>query len=185
MCSYYELVKNHFAFLQKYGYTYSRGSDENSVSFAGENNRIDIIFSTVGYELTCQFADDAQNTFILQDVLDFMEIKEVKGSYQIPRKEEIETGIIYLANATKNLFKKFDISDAENFQKIVEYRFSIHTQLLEDYYCKIDVQRAEKYWKNGEFSKSQELYEKHINNLSKVQKKKLEYIRKNHKGKCI
>lgn len=44
MCHYYELVKNHFAFLQKYGYTYSRGSDENSVSFVGKNNRIDIIF---------------------------------------------------------------------------------------------------------------------------------------------
>lgn len=180
MCQYYELVRNHFTFLQRYEYTCSQESDENSVSFVGENNRIDIIFSTVGYELTCQFVDDAQNTFTLQDALDYTEIKEFKGLYQIPRKEKIETGVIYLANVTKNLFSKIDISNAENFQKIAQYRINMHKQLLEDYYCKIDIQRAEKYWENGEYSKSQELYEKHINSLSKVQIKKLEYIRKNN-----
>ena len=42
-----------------------------------------------------------------------------------------------------------------------------------------DIKRAEESWKNGEYSKAQELYEKHISSLSKAQIKKLEYIRKN------
>ena len=52
----------------------------------------------------------------------------------------------------------------------------MHKELLEDYYCKIDIKRAEEFWKNGEYSKTQELYEKHICSLSKAQIKKLEYI---------
>ena len=50
----------------------------------------------------------------------------------------------------------------------------MHKELLEDYYCKIDIKRAEEFWKNGEYSKTQALYEKHIGSLSKAQIKKLE-----------
>ena len=179
MSQFYEFVRNHFAFLQRYGYTCSQENHENSVSIVGKNNRIDIIFSIVGYELTCEFVDDAKNTFTLQDALGYVEIKEFNGLYQIPRGEEIEKGIIYLADAIKSLFDKIDISNAVNFQKIAQYKLDMHKELLEDYYCKIDIKRAEESWKNGEYSKAQELYEKHISSLSKAQIKKLEYIRKN------
>lgn len=175
----YEFTKNHFAFLQKYGYSCSQADDKNCVNLVGKNNRIDINFSVVGYELTCQFSVDARNNFTLQDALGYMDIKEFKGLYQIPRKEELEKGIIYLADAVKMLFNKIDISDTGNFQKIVQYRLDMHKELLEDYYYKIDIKRAEAYWRNREYSKAQELYEKHISRLSEAQTKKLEYIRKN------
>ena len=85
--------------MQTYGYICTQVDKENSVSLVGKNNRIDIIFSAVGYELTCQFIDNDKNTFTLQDALRYVDIKEFNGLYQIPRKEEIEKGIIYLADA--------------------------------------------------------------------------------------
>ncbi len=180
MSQLYEFTQNYFAFLQRYGYIIcSQTDDENHVSLIGKNNRIDIYFSAVGYELECQFTDDAKNTFTLQDALGYVNIKEVKGLYQISGKEKIEKGIIYLADAVKRLFDKMDISDTLNFQKIAQYTLDMHKELLEDYYCKNDIKKAEEFWKNGEYSKAQELYEKHISSLSKVQIKKLEYIRKN------
>ncbi len=179
MSQLYEFTEKHFAFLQRYGYMCLQADDKNCVNLVGKNNRIDINFSVVGYELTGQFTDDARNTFTLQDALGYVNIKEFKGLYQIPRKEELEKGIIYLADAVKMLFSKIDISDTGNFQKIVQYRFDMHKELLEDYYYKIDIKRAEEYWRNREYSKAQELYEKHISRLSEAQTKKLEYIRKN------
>lgn len=179
MSQLYEFSKNYFVFLQRYGYICSQADYESSVSFVGKNNRMDINFSVVGYELTCQFIDEANNTFTLQDALGYVDIKEFKGLYQIPGKEDIEKGIIYLANAVKRLFDKIDISDTLKFQKIVQYRLDMNNELLEGYYCKIDIKRAEEHWKNGEYSKAQELYEKHISSLSKAQIKKLEYIRTN------
>lgn len=179
MSQLYEFTKNHFAFLQKYGYICSQAGDENNVSFVGKNNRIDINFSVVGYELTCQFTDDVKNTFTLQDALEYVDIKDFKGLYQVPRKEEIEKGVIYLADAMKSLFGKIDVSDIANFPKIAQYRLDMHKELLEDYYSKIDIKKAEEYWKNRKYSKAQELYQKHISRLSEAQTKKLEYIRKN------
>ena len=84
-----------------------------------------------------------------------------------------------MAEAAKILFNKINISDAANFQRIYQYRLDMHKELLEDYYFKIDIKKAEECWKNGEYAKAQELFEKHINSLSKAQIKKLEYIRKN------
>lgn len=181
MSQLYEFTRTHFAFLQKYGYICSQADDENSVSFVGKNNRIDINFSVVGYELTCQFTDNVKNTFTLQDALGYVDIKEFKGAYQMPGKGEIEQGVIYLADVVKSLFGKIDISDIGNFQKIAQYRLDMHKVLLEDYYCKIDIKRAEEYWKNRKYSKAQELYQKHISRLSEAQTKKLEYIKKKYK----
>ena len=175
MSELYELTKNYFVFLQRYGYLCSYRDDEKSVSLVGKNNRIDIDFSIVGYELTCQFIDDDKDTFSLQDALDYMDIKDVKGIYQLSRKEEIEKGIIYLANVIKRLFDRIDVSDKLNFRKIAQYRLDIHKELLESYYFKMDIKKAEEWWRKGEYSKAQELYEKHINSLSKAQIKKLEY----------
>lgn len=55
----------------------------------------------------------------------------------------------------------------------------MHKELLEDNYFKTDIKKAEECWKNGEYTKAQKLFEKHINSLSKAQIKKLEYIKKN------
>jgi len=69
----------------------------------------------------------------------------------------------------ENLFEKINISDARNFQKVTQYRINMRKQLLETYHRKNDIKRAEEYWKNKEYFKAQELYEKHVNSLSNVQ----------------
>lgn len=186
MSQFNEFVREYFSFLQQYGYICSEENSENIVSLVGKNNRIDIIFSAVGYELTCQFSDSGKNTFTLQDGLGYVNIKELKGLYQIASIKEIEKGIAYLADTVKILFDKINISDTTNFQKIYQYRLDMHMELLEDYYLKTDIKKAEECWKSGEYDKAQELFEKHINSLSKTQVKKLEYIKKMHKktGVC-
>lgn len=174
-----KLIETHFNFLEHYGYICTQEYSEENVRFIGESNQIDITFSTVGYELTCQFADVDKNTFSLQDGLDYVKIKEFKGVYQVPRKEEIERGIIYLADALNCFFEKICVLDTANFQKIYQYRLDMQKKLLKDYYFKIDMNKAEEYWRNGEYSKAKELYENHEGGLSKLQTKRLEYIRKN------
>lgn len=144
----------------------------------GKNNYIEISFSVIGYELSCEFVDNLKNAFTLQDALGYVDIKEFKGVYQLPRKEKVEKGI-YLADAVKYLFNKIDVSDILNFNKIFKFKLDTHKKLLEDYYFETDLKSAEKYLKEGEYIKARELYEKHINSLSKVQMKQLEYIRKN------
>lgn len=174
-----EFVREHFSFLQQYGYICSEEYSENTVSFVGKNNKIDIIFSAVEYELTCQFVDNNKNTFMLQDGLGYLNIKDFKGLYQISSTKEIKKGIAYLADAVQMLFDKINISDISSFERIYQYRLDMHKELLEDYYLKTDIKKAEECWKNREYAKAQELFEKHINSLSKAQIKKLEYIKKN------
>lgn len=178
MSQFNEFVREHFSFLQQYGYICSEKNSEDIVSLVGKDNRIDIIFSTVEYELTCQFVDGSNNSFALQDGLGYVNIKGLKGSYQIASIKDIEEGIAYLADTVKILFDKINISDIMNFQRIYQYRLEMHKERLEDYYFKTDIKRAEECWQNGEYAKAQELFEKHINSLSKAQIKKLEYIKK-------
>ena len=174
-----EYVRNYFNFLQDYGYIDLCENLENNISFVGKNNRLDISFSVIGYELTCQFVDNDKNTFTLQDGLEYVKVKEIKGSYQIAHKEEIEKGIAYLAEAVKTLFFEINIADDANFKKIFQYRLDMNKELLEEYYFKTDIKKAEEYWKNREYAKAQKLFEKHIGILSKAQLRKLEYIREN------
>ena len=90
-----ECVKTHFYFLNEFGYTISEESSTDIISFIGKNNQIDVIFSTVGYELTCQFASGDNQIFSLQDGLEYESIEGFKGLYQIANKDDIEKGIIY------------------------------------------------------------------------------------------
>lgn len=179
MSQFREFVKIHFSFLQQYGYICSEENSENVISLVGKNNRLDVMFLIVEYELTCQFVDGDKKNFSLQDGLGYENIKEYKGLYQVASKEEIEKGISYLAGAVKTLFEKIDISDDWNFQKIYQFKIDMHKELLENYYIEIDIKKAEDYWEKKEYAKAQPLFEKHISQLSKTQLKKLEYIKNN------
>ena len=172
-----ECVKRHFIFLNQYGYSISKANTADIISFMGKNNQIDVVFSAIGYELTCQFVDSDNHIFLLQDGLQYESIEEFKGLYQMASKDEIEKGVIYLAEAVKLLFQRIDVSDSLNFQKIYQFRVEMRKKLLEKYYLETDLKKAEEYWKNKEYDKAKELYEKNIEKLSKLQLKKLEYIR--------
>lgn len=179
MSQFKEYARIYFDYLDQYGYIISEKSSVDIVSFVGKSNRIDITFSTVGYELTCHFVNNDNKSFSLQDALEYGSIRKFKGLYQIAVEEEVELGISYLAEAVRILFEKIDVSDSLNFQKIYQFRIDTHKSLLEKYYMEIDLKKAEDYWNKKKYIKAKELFEKHINCLSKVQLKKLEYIKKN------
>lgn len=173
-----ELINERFVFLQSYGYKYMDENLKNSISFVGKNNSIELFFSLMDYEIICQITDAEDKSVTLQDVLEYLKIKEFKGIYQVSKKEEIEKGFYYLAEVLKYIFDKFDISETANFQILYQFRVDRQKKQLEDYYLSIEVDCADNYWRMGEYLKAQDLYEKHINNLSRTQLKKLEYIRK-------
>ncbi len=170
-----ECAEKHFDFLKQFGYVILDDNDIDVISFRGKDNRIDITFSSVSYELTCNFVDE-NKSFSLQDGLTFLAIEDYRGFYQLANKEEFEKGICYLAKAVENLFERIDISDSLNFLKIYQYSIDTHKELLQKYYLENDLKKAEDYWKKKEYAKAKELFEKNIDYLSNSQKKKLEYI---------
>ena len=174
-------AKIHFAFLYKFGYSLREKEDDNAISFVGEKNQIEIIFSTISYEITCHFIDNDGNIFSLQDGLEYKSIQEYKGFYQIPSKGEMEKGIIYLAEAVKILFQKIDISTSFNFQKIYQFSIDTNKELLKKYYVNVELKKAESYWKGKKYTEAKELLEKNIDYLSEAQLKMLEYIIKKKK----
>lgn len=175
MSKFRESVKIYFDFLKQFGYVMTDDNNIDVISFRGKDNRIDITFSSVSYELTCDFVDE-NKSFSLQDGLTFIAIEDYKGFYQMANKEEIEKGICYLAKTVKKLFERIDISDPLNFLKIYQYRIDTHKELLHKYYLENDLKKAEDYWKRKEYAKAKELFEKNIDYLSNSQIKKLEYI---------
>ena len=172
-----ECANKHFGFLNQFGYSVSEGSNADIISFIGKNNQIDVIFSLAEYELTCQFIDGDNQSFSLQEGLEYESIEDFKGLYQIASKDDIEKGIIYLAEAVKRLFERVDVSDPLNFQKIYQFGVETRKKLLEKYYSEIDLKKAEEYWSNKEYDKAKNLFEKNIKGLSESQLKKLEYMR--------
>lgn len=177
MSQFREHVKVYFSFLSQFGYFFSEESDSNAISFVGKNNVIYITFSTISYEVTCEFVDGDNKAFSLQDGLKYEYINKYSGMYQVSNRNELEKGIGYLAEAVKILFEKIDISDPLNFQKIYQFRVDTHKELLQQYYLETDLKKAENYWKKKEYEKAKELFEKNIDHLSNSQLKKLEIIR--------
>lgn len=102
------IVEIHFKFLYQFGYKILEKTPNNVMSFQGKNNRLDVEFSETDYEITCQFIDNENQTFSLQDALSYVFIFEYKGMYQVSSKTEIENGVIYLSKAIKLLFEKIN-----------------------------------------------------------------------------
>lgn len=118
MDSFKQYVRNYFEFLYQFNYRILEESSDNIVSFQGESNRLDVEFSEIGYEITCQFIDEENKNFSLQDAILYMSIGEYKGLYQVSNRTEIKKGVIYLSKVIKILFDKIDVSNHLNFDKI-------------------------------------------------------------------
>lgn len=176
MSQFRDYVINQFCYLEQWGYRVIGGEDANLVSYKGETSSIEITFSTIGYELTCQFIDNANHYFSLQDALEY-ETLDYKGLYQIVSKKDMEKGISYLSCVVRTLLEKINISEPLNFQTIYQFRMDTHEKMLENYYLETDLKKAEIFWKKKEYTKAKELFEKDIEHLSLSQQKKLEYIK--------
>ena len=64
------------------------------------------------------------------------------------------------------------------FRYICKQQVIEQQEKLRQYYLEYDLKRAEQFWKQKEYGRAKELFEKHLNNLSKVEKKKLEYAKR-------
>ena len=152
--------------------------DNNTINYISESNRIEVNFSINDYVVSCTITDN-KDSLSLQDLLDYLNITEYKGNYQISNKLELESGVQYVANVLHKVISVSGEIDRYIFRKIVDYRNSKMHDMLVQYYCDNEIRQAEECWKNGEYLKAKDLFERNYKNLTKSQKKKMEYIIKN------
>lgn len=171
-----ELALNYhcFDFLNRYGYHLIQEDSEPLVTYVGNINRVIIIYSDYSKEIYCQFEDiKTLKSFLLQDVLDYQCISDLKGLYQIPNNEELYKGLLYISNVMEKVYKIEDISNPVSFNKIYDYTVEKRNQALNEYYVKEELRKADSFWDNNNYLEAQKLYIKNIGSLTKVQLKKL------------
>lgn len=173
-----EFCKQSFSFLSEQGYTLTSNSDY-LVNFTKNSTKIEISFDTISYELTCQFENSENKIFTLQDILSYGEFSDLKGMYQLGNKSQLLQGVKYLAGVIKVAIKKYDVTNAGIFNELYEYRLKTRETLLNQYYLETDMKKAERLWKEKKYNETKQLYEKHKDNLSKTQNKRLEYLNNN------
>lgn len=171
-----ELCKNEFTFLEDVGYSFIDANSDSNVGLKNGYCEIQIMFDVVGYELTCQFVSKGDYYFALQDALEYIPIKGLKGMYQIGDKSQMEKGVKYISDAIRRVMECVDINNNEIFNKIHQFRIEKHKELLEKYYLDTDMEKAEQLWNDKQYDKVKILYEKHKQRLTNSQKKKLECI---------
>lgn len=79
-----------------------------------------------------------------------------------------------ILQALKILFSKNNIACPENFRRVYEFKTRLHHQQLHDYYVSEEVKKADDYWKKQEYDKAKKIYEKYFDDLSNVQRMRLQ-----------
>lgn len=173
-----EFCERYFSFLSEQGYTLISNS-EHVVNFRKNTTEIEIGFDTISYELSCQFKNSESEMFTLQDILSYGEFSDLKGMYQLGKKDQLLQGVKYLADAIQVVIDKYDVANTEIFNELYEYRLKTRKILLNQYYLETDMKKAEQLWKEKKYNETRQLYEKHKDNLSKTQNRRLEYLNNN------
>ncbi|MEG0894874.1 MAG: hypothetical protein RR012_06635 [Oscillospiraceae bacterium] len=174
-----EYCKKYFSFLIEQGYKIEDEDDGNLLSYRKGFCKIQILFDSIAYELTCQFIWDDERSFTLQDVLTFSNIKKFNGLYQINDNSQLQKGIIYLTYAIEEVLKSINVANEIEFDKLYNYRLDMRDKLLKQYYIDVDMKKAQQYWDEKRYEDAMILYEKHIDSLTRVQMGKLKYIKNN------
>ncbi len=173
------IIEKHFAFLSAYDNYLFEEDSECCVRCVGTINSILFEFSQYSLEITCRLISNDTNSYaFLQEVLDYWNIEGYRGIYQLSKRQDIEKGLLYLAEVLRMLFEKKKLSNPTVFQELIkdiEYR---RKELLDAYYVKEDLKLADSLLEKEEFEKAITLYRKHFDYLSEVQRKKLEIIEK-------
>lgn len=167
-----------FLFLNEKGYVIASNS-EHEVKFRKNSTEIELSFNVISYELSCQFVENGDRMFTLQDILTYGKFNDLKGTYQLGDKTQLIQGVEYLANVIKIVLKKYDISNAEFFNNLYKYRLETRERLLNEYYFETDMKKAEQFWKDKKYNEAKQIYEKHKKDLSKMQNERLKYLNNN------
>lgn len=173
-----------FDFLKRYGYHLIQEDSENYITYAGNNNRVIIIYSEYSKEIYCQFEDnETVKSFLLQDALEYQCINDLKGLYQISKNEDLYKGLIYISNVIEKVYLAVDISNSATFNKIYDFTVEKRNKALSDYYVKEELRKADSFFDKNDYYEAQRLYMKNMGCLSKVQLQKLKICDINMRAK--
>lgn len=166
---------NHlFEFLTSYGYLPVQSNNDNCIIYEGENNKVIIEYTEYSLELSCQFEDKcSEKSFSLQDFIKYQCIEGCKGIYQLTNINDLNKGLIYIANIIKEMYLRLDISSILNFDSVYDYTLKKRKEALDEYYINLELKKADHYWKQKEFTEACKIYAKHKKQLSKSQNKRL------------
>ena len=172
-------VEKIFNYLRTYdNYSFKEESDC-CVRCVGTYYSIVFEFSQHYLEITCRFVSNDTNSFaFLQEILDCWGVTSYKGIYQLSKRQDLEKGLLYLSEVLKMLFEKKNLSNPTVFRKLIKDIELRRQELLDLYYVREDIKKADLFFDNTEFEKAVILYRKHFNHLSEVQRKKLSIIEK-------
>ena len=171
------MTNQYFEFLSVYGYRFVQDESDTNLIFSGQNNKVIIVFSEYAYEISCQFVDkQTQTGFSLQDALAYQGIDDLKGTYQIPDKNDLLKGLNYIAAVIQRVFSDLDISNLSVFEKVYNYTIEKRNQDLNEYYIKEELKKADTYWREKKYSEAIRLYQKNVEYLSRSQQKKSKYV---------
>ena len=162
--------------LEKMGFCLLR-QGEHSIEYIKDRLIIEIFLDDYSYELSAFFAmKDISDKVYLQDALDYFNITEYRGTYQLSSLEKLPVGLDYMTDVIGKVTSYFVEKYEVVFLDIVTWHKATHKKFLEEYYFNTDMEKAERYWKEKEYGKAKELYEKNGSKLSKLQLKRLKYI---------
>lgn len=168
--------KVYFSFLEEMGYL-KMESTETLVIYKKDIIEVHIILDLIGYEISCQFVNNEQCHFTLQDLLNYRKITKYKGQYQFKESSQISLGLKYIANVTHQMLKEFDISDDE-FINIYKYCINTRDESLSQYYRNLDIKKADEFWHEKKYKEAKLLYEKYNDYLTEIQMSRLDYVNK-------
>lgn len=167
-----------FHYLLEQGFHIKKSNDR-EITYSRNSLDVTIFFDPTSYEIFALFSLPEENVSVsLEELLRYFGIIERKGIYQIPTLDKMEIGVDYISTVVNLMIEKFALNEKIILNDIHNTKEKEHVQLLSNYYLSNDLDMADQLWKNKEYQKSIELYEKHETDLSETQLMKLEYLRK-------
>ena len=147
------------------------------VEYIKERLIVGIGLDDYSYEISAYFAvEGSADRVSLQSALDYFNITEFNGLYQLPSLDKISLGLDYMLEPIKEIVTRLGETYGSVMTDIMIWYEDTRKERLEEYYFETDMEQAEKYWKEKDYDKAKELYLKNKEKLSEIQMKKLDYI---------
>ena len=138
---------------------------------------VGIMLDNYSYEISAYFAiENGSEKMSLQSALEYFNIAEFNGLYQLPSLDKMSLGLDYMLQPIQKIITCLGQSYDSAMTDIMTWYEETRKKRLEEYYFDTDMEQAEKYWKEKEYGRVKELYLKNKEKLSDTQMKKLNYI---------
>lgn len=171
-----KIVVDEFEFLHKYNFY--EVVKKNEVVYEKKDISIQILYNAFSYEINIVFYLKKDGMKLdLQEIVDYYQIGE-QGMYQIPCLDKMQLGIKYMSGILKKVMYKLNNIEEEELKKIFLFSSKKRKKMLDEYYIHVELDKAEKSWKEEKYEEVQTIYEKYFYALTDLQRKRLSYIKK-------